>query len=237
MIKLGVLLCDEVREELISVDGTYKAMFQRLFAPHTHDVELLFYRIDLGELPHHIHECDAYTSSGSHRSVYEDEPWIHAFKELLVQFHQQKIPFFGVCFGHQMIAHALGGKVGLAPQGWGVGLHEITILKEKEWMQPIKNTLKIIVSHKDQILKIPEQAETLASSPHCPVSMIKCGSLTGIQGHPEYLAEFARPLMLSRRKDIPEGILLEADKSLSTAPDQELLVQWILQKIKVDLHE
>ena len=85
----------------------------------------------LGELPATLDACDAYLCTGSRASVYDEAGWIHALKDFVRQAYAAGKPFVGICFGHQMLAEALGGKTSKAPQGWGAGIHTVEVVRLK----------------------------------------------------------------------------------------------------------
>ena len=113
-MKIGLLQCDPGRG--------FDAMFANWLA-----AEWTIYDLQQGQIPQNLNDCDAYITTGSKASVYDDEPWIHRFAELTRQIQTSQIPFIGICFGHQMMGHALGGRVAKSPNGWGIGVHTFQI--------------------------------------------------------------------------------------------------------------
>ncbi|NIP97211.1 MAG: hypothetical protein GWO24_28780, partial [Akkermansiaceae bacterium] len=99
-------------------------------------VVLRFYDVTAGHYPGRLGECDGYLTTGASHSVEDEEPWIARFAGFIRHLHQQQARLFGICFGHQMIAHALGGCVEQSRRGWGVGVHEVTVARREAWMNP-----------------------------------------------------------------------------------------------------
>lgn len=228
---LGVLVCDAVKLELQDIAGDYPEMFTSLFrdhTPHGFSISLQFYDVRTGEYPQNLTDCDAYLTTGSAASVNDDEDWIRALEAFMRQLHHAQAKLFAICFGHQAIAKALGGKVAIAEQGWGVGPHRATILQPQAWMIPAVDSFVLNSSHQEQVTELPPNATVVASTPHCPVSMLRCGSLVGIQGHPEFRAPYARALMDSRSHIISESVQSSAAAEFEKASaDHSLLASWI----------
>ena len=108
------------------VSGDYPDMFRRLFAGHP-EVEIVVYDVIGGDMPADPGECDAWITTGSRHSVNDDEPWIRQLEQFVRDVAQADVPFVGVCFGHQLIAKALGGTVVKSDRGWGVGAKEVEV--------------------------------------------------------------------------------------------------------------
>jgi len=194
---IGLLQCDHVADEFVGIAGDYDAMFQRWLP-----ADWRVYDLPAGQFPalDPYDACDAWVTTGSHESVYDDVAWVHRFAELVRQIHAAGVPFLGVCFGHQMMGHALGGRVSKSERGWGIGVHEFEIRAREAWMSPPLDTVSVLMSCQDQVDVVPPGAVVLASNAHCPVAIFRCGSMLGIQGHPEWEPEYAAAL-LGRRRD------------------------------------
>jgi GMP synthase (glutamine-hydrolysing) len=77
--------------------------------------------------PNHVDDYDGYLISGSAYGVYDDTPFIPRLMDLIRQLYHAKKPLVGVCFGHQIIAHSLGGHAQKWGHGWGLGTIEVTL--------------------------------------------------------------------------------------------------------------
>jgi GMP synthase (glutamine-hydrolysing) len=234
VVKLGLLVCDHVRPEFMSVSGDYPDMFRRLFEGHD-EVELVVYDAINGEIPADPSDCDAWITTGSRHSVNDDLPWIRRLEEFVRKVAAKDVPFVGVCFGHQLIAKALGGSVVQSDRGWGVGMKEVEVSDGLG----LGSAYRILNSHQDQIATLPPGAEVLGWSEHCPVAMLGVGDhMIGIQGHPEFETEYSRALMESRRGHlIPEETVDAGLATLDSAPDSDRLARWILDFVQLAAHE
>jgi GMP synthase-like glutamine amidotransferase len=230
-VKLGLLVCDHVRPEFLQISGDYPDMFRRLFAGYP-EVELVVYDVIGGEVPSDPGECDAWITTGSRYSVNDDEPWIRQLEHFVREVAKEEVPFVGVCFGHQLIAKALGGKVVKSDRGWGVGAKEVIVREDLE----LGPSYTVLTSHQDQIDSLPPGAEILGWNEHCPISMLGVGeNMIGIQGHPEFDSAYSKALMESRRGSlIPEETVDEGMSSLDREIDGDPLVEWILQRFNSD---
>ena len=228
-MKIGLLQCDEVVAELQSEFGSYPEMFKQLFDRVTDQIEWRVYRVVDGELPEDIHECDGYITSGSRYGVNDGDPWIDALEQFLLSLVHEHKKYVGICFGHQLLAKALGGRVERSGRGWGVGLSFNQIDVQQDWMQPSQQGLDLVVSHQDQITALPKTAKVLASSSFCPYYLLQYGKhQMTVQGHPEFRKDYSSALMEYRRDRIPAARRREGQTSLAAKVDDQLMAQWIV---------
>ena len=255
-MKLGILICDHVQEQLQAEFGDYQTMFKDVFSkinqavcrpdsltdslvnsltnnPATYPpITLNFFSVVDGEFPENIDVCDAYITTGSKYSINDDNPWIQQLIEFVKTLYSAKKGFVGICFGHQLIAKALGGKVIHSTKGWGIGIAESQVIKQQKWMKPYQASLNLIVSHQDQVIDLPtlsKNTEVLLTNDFCPNSMIQVDQhFLGLQGYPEFSAAYSFALMESRKDHIPKQCFNEGKKSLVHKADDLLVIQWII---------
>ena len=139
---IGLLECDEVTGRFAQVSGGYREMFAALLP----EARFAYYRAHEDALPASPDACDAWLCTGSRYSAYDAMPWVGALAQFIRDVHQSKKPFVGICFGHQMLAQALGGVVAKSEQGWGVGVLDLEVLQTEPWMQPAKPVLRICLN-------------------------------------------------------------------------------------------
>jgi GMP synthase (glutamine-hydrolysing) len=224
-MRVGLLLCDHVGPEFLGISGDYEEMFGRLFEDYE-DVELVVYDAIEGEMPESPRDCDAWLTTGSRYSVNDDLPWIRELEEFVRRVADSGVPFVGICFGHQLIARALGGTVVKSDRGWGVGVKEVQLVDSA-----IEgSTVALLNSHQDQVERLPEGATVLGWNEHCPVSVMGVGpSVLGIQGHPEMEPALVEALLLSRRGGlVPEEVADEGLASLAVEPGSGKVAAWIV---------
>lgn len=221
-MRIGLLECDDVTGRFPHVEGGYREMFAALLP----GFEFRYYASHAGQLPGSPTECDAWIATGSKHAVYEGHPWV----EQLCGFirNLKTTPFVGICFGHQLLAHALGGKVAKADQGWGIGVLPMDVLRQEPWMTPPKAQIRLQHSHQDQVQKLPHGAVLLGRSPHCEIAMYRVGeTMLGIEGHPEFTVPFGDALIRSRVDRLGAERAQAALESLKTPTDAALVGEWI----------
>ncbi len=230
MKRLAILQTDSVLEEFRSDFGDYPAMFKELLSEA--DAELV--SIDVRESAPASGFADAYVITGSKCSVYDDLPWISPFVEFLRGEIAAERPIVGICFGHQLIAHYFGGEVRAAEQGWAVGVHEAHITVPLDWMEPAAPSFKILSSHQDQVMRMPDGAQLIASTPFCPVSGYVIGDkVLGLQGHPEFSKGYAKRLMQHREEKLGAETFSGGIASLQQDLDTQLVARWMLNFLRV----
>ena len=162
--------------------------------------------------------------------VYENHRWIKKLFDIIKKVVEFKIPLLGICFGHQAIAQALGGHVTKSSKGWGIGIKEITIKKYNSLFGNFNN-LNLIFFHQDQVVKLPKEAELLASNSFCDITSFSIGdSVLTLQAHPEFNHDFSLKLLKARKSNIELLTYLEAVNELKTLDhDGELITPNIIK--------
>ena len=228
-MKLGILRTDAVRPELKPEYGEYPDMFIALLQHSDPNLEYAVYDVELGEYPVDIDEVDAYLITGSKSSVYEDKPWIIELMEFVRELNRRHKKLLGFCFGHQLVAQALGGKTERSAKGWGVGLHTHRFTTVPSWHDQGDVDLNILVSHQDQVVAVPHSARVLAGSEFCENAVCQIGDhILTFQGHPEFVPEYSRELLSIRRERIGEAAYAAGVSSLSGIAQGQRVGRWVL---------
>jgi GMP synthase-like glutamine amidotransferase len=217
MIRLCVLQAGENNPKIPDNIPKYEEMFRRLFAS-ADNLDLSFVQVRLGEFPEDIDAYDAYLVTGSAAGVYDDLEWIAPLKSLIRDIHAKSKPLVGICFGHQIIAEALGGKAVKSPKGWGVGVRSMPMQDVPPYFDDQENCLTLLYMHQDQVVEAPEGARIFAGDTFCPIGGFTIGdTVVCLQGHPEFTPELVDAI-LDIRKDIIAGDRLEEGRESLTNP-------------------
>jgi GMP synthase-like glutamine amidotransferase len=155
---IGILETGRVNETLIPRYGEYAPMFEAWLRRADPGFAYRAYATLDGEIPASPAECDAWLVTGSKHGVYDDLPWIDPLKAFLRASRAAGQPIIGVCFGHQILAEALGGQAMKSAKGWGAGAHEYDVVRRPAWMAGAPDSFAIHAMHQDQVTAIPEDA-------------------------------------------------------------------------------
>lgn len=211
-MKIGILQTGQSPDELIAEHGDYNDMFVRLLSRPGITFET--YVVLQDDFPARPSDADAWIVTGSRCGVYDGFPWITKLKSFLRAVHADKVPLVGICFGHQAIAEALGGKAEKFSGGWSCGLERYDV--------PGRNApVSLLAWHQDQVTALPPGAEIFMSSDFCRIAGMRIGTTTmTVQAHPEFTPAFLAALAGARRAVVGEAVAASAIASLSTgAPD------------------
>lgn len=210
-MRIGILQTGHAPEEIAREKGDYPQMFARLlgeegFSYHPWDVEA-------GALPESPHDADGWLITGSRHGVYEDHPWIAPLEDFIRRAVAANVPLVGICFGHQIVARALGGEVEKHSGGWAVGPQEYEIIDPESG---VPQRLRLNAWHQDQVMVPPPGAEIIGRSDFCPVAAMAVGeNVLTFQPHPEFDADTIRNLARLRgRGTVPDEQLDAALKAL-----------------------
>lgn len=231
MMHIGILNCFKPADEA-TVSENEATRFQRFLGQASDQLTFTEYRVTEGERPASPAVCDAYLITGSPQGVYDDEPWIEPLQQFICEVYAAQQKMVGICFGHQVLAHALGGEtVKAADKGWGLGLREFEIVEKRPWMNPPLEKGALYFAHQDQVVKLPPAAERLASDTFCPNDMFVIGGqVLGIQGHPEYSPAFAAEVVELIRPHAAEAVVEQALDSIESgeAADGSTFACWVV---------
>jgi len=231
-MKIGILKCDSTNEHFRKEHGDYPDMFISLFQSVEPTLAFETYDAILGEYPNNLPDNDVYLISGSRYGVNDGDKWIDNLQQFVLELQRRKHPLIGICFGHQMIAKALGGKTELASQGWGVGVQSYQKIVTEPWMEPDLEQFSISSFHKDQVTQLPEGAVLIAQNNFCPYSAYYIGDwLISFQGHPELTKNYIRALLYHRENILGHEVLESGIKSLEQQIQPQIIAKWILNFI------
>jgi len=213
-MKIGILQTGKVPNELREKHSDYPDMFEQLLTDPDFSFET-FSVVD-GDFPDGPTTCDGWLITGSKYGAYEDHDWIPPLEDLLRQAYAAAIPIVGICFGHQILAQALGGKVEKFDGGWSVGVKDYVI-------DGIGEDVHVVAWHQDQVTELPAaDVEVVGSSPFCRYAALAYGDRAwSIQPHPEFSTDYMADLVETRGRILPEeiatGALASQGQSLSSA--------------------
>jgi GMP synthase-like glutamine amidotransferase len=180
-------------------------------------------------------KCEAVLITGSPFGIYDSTPWMDPLRAFIRDAREVKTPMVGVCFGHQVIADALGGVVRKSEKGWGVGRHTYDILGTRSGMEGAGASLSLAASHQDQVITPPKGAVTLARSAHTEHAMLayEGAPVISIQGHPEFSDDFVGALYSARRgKSLTDAAVDAALESLKRPEDNAKVALWMARFLR-----
>lgn len=224
-MKIGILEPGFPPSDLQPRFGTYGGMFARLLGA---EVATIAFDVRRGEYPDAA-GFDGYIITGSAAGVYDELSWIPQLKAW-TRDRAVDAPMVGVCFGHQLMAEAFGGRVEKSDKGWGVGLHTYEINTTAPWMDRDARTLTVPASHQDQVVEIAPGTEVLGGSGFCPFGFLAYPDLKAIslQLHPEFDPAYAEALIATRRDGPLEPAVVDAAIASLKAPnDNDKVGGWL----------
>jgi GMP synthase-like glutamine amidotransferase len=224
-MKVAILETGRPPAPLAEEFGDYPTMFARLLGD---GFEVESFDVAAGQLPdpaqHH-----AYLITGSPAGVYDPLPWIEPLQQFIRKTGDAKM--VGICFGHQVMAEALGGHVEKSDKGWGAGLHRYTVVRSEPWIDT-SGTIAVPASHQDQVVVQPPGTDVVAASDFTPFAALAWTDRPAIsfQFHPEFSPAFAKALIKKRYDAVPDPDAAIA--SLDAPNDNEIVGGWIRRFLK-----
>lgn len=217
-MRIGILQCGQSPAQLKRDLGDYPDMFVRLLAGR--GFEFTTCHVEGMEFPQDIHDADGWLLTGSRHGAYEDHAFIPPLEDFIRRVHDAGVPMVGICFGHQIIAQALGGTVVKHPGGWAVGAQDYDF-----GGQPV--TLN--AWHQDQVVALPPGAQVAGRNAFCENAALIYGDRAfTVQAHPEFGDDFIQGLMDTRAKGVvPDDLLAGAAARMGQADGASLLADRI----------
>lgn len=234
-MKITILETGRAPGKLVDEYPRYPAMFASLLS--LSDRELAYESVAVldGEALPTASACEAILITGSPYGVYDSTPWMDQLRSFIRSACDAGIPMVGVCFGHQIIADALGGEVRKSEKGWGIGRHTYEITRKRDWMGEGRPAISLSASHQDQVITPPAGAVTLARSDHTDHAILEYSNapVITIQGHPEFSDKYASALWQARRgKALSDAQVDAALASMLKRGDGALVGDWIVRFLR-----
>ncbi len=223
MTRIAILETGAPPPALAAAHGDYPAMFRDLLGEA---FEFETFDVQAGKWPE-AGAFDAAIITGSAAGVYEDAPWIGDLLDW-IRAAKGRTRLVGVCFGHQAMAQALGGRVEKSERGWGVGLHRYEVVSDEPWMTPAATKIAIPASHQDQVVDRPAEARVILHSAFTPFAGLAWDEdAISFQGHPEFTPAFATDLTAGRHDKIDPALVERAVDSLKAPDDRAMVGGWL----------
>jgi GMP synthase-like glutamine amidotransferase len=203
--------------------GSYPEMFQRIIrAENSSAMFDVVSVVNCAPIPD-VDKLEAILITGSAAGVYDDLDWIAPLEDLVCAAYANRTPMVGVCFGHQLIAQALGGVVRKSERGWGIGRHVYEVTQDNGVIAG--DRIAVACSHQDQVIEAPAEAKTIMFSrftPHAGL-LYNNGATFSVQPHPEFDADYAYALCETREGIAPDAVVATAKASLAEPLDSAKL--------------
>ena len=228
IMKLTIIQTGEVPLPLRPQFGAYPPMFKRMFdeAGQRFDYETVPI-FDGAAFPDPA-KPDAILITGSAAGVYDDFPWLEPLRAFIRSAYAADTPMLGICFGHQIMADALGGDVRKSDKGWGLGRHTYTVKSRPGFLATDLPALSIACSHQDQVIVPPADAEVFLGSDFTPNAGLayRNGKAISLQPHPEFLDDYTIALAELRRGKAPDERVADAIASVATPSHRTEVAAW-----------
>jgi GMP synthase-like glutamine amidotransferase len=191
-MKIGIIECGPVPAALQAQYISYPTMFEAQLLPLLPGAEFTTISVVNGEALPAPEAFDAWLIPGSRHGVYDNLPWIEPLKHFIREAARLKRPMAGVCFGHQIIAEALGGKVEKASVGFRIGLE-----RYETSLDTAAGSVMMPAFHQDQIVAQPPNAEVVARTEACPYAALRYqdAPVLSVQFHPEFSRAYLSDLI------------------------------------------
>jgi len=210
---IGILQTGHVAPKIAENYGDYDDMFRDLLKDR--GLEFRAYDVENMQFPDGVEDCEGWLITGSKWGAYDPMPFIPVLEDFIRAAYGRGVPMVGICFGHQIIAQALGGKVEKFPGGWAIGRVDY---------ETDDGIIALNAWHQDQVVEVPPKAERFATSDFCKYAGLTYpGGIWTIQPHPELNARIFGDFIQIRGEaaGVPKPLLSAAIDMLPLPTDEE----------------
>ncbi len=226
MPRIAIYLTNTERSGWDAPYPDYAVMTANMLTPLLPEYEIEQFDAVSGDLPAMPENYDAVVLTGSIANVTQHEVWMDRLYEHIHRLHAARVKLIGICFGHQAIAHALGGMV--APASPQVGNVAVTITEPQTWMQPYQASVQLLCGNFQQVVTLPAGARAIATHSHCALPMYQLDEhILGCQYHPEFSPAYMRLYVDYVAAKIGPELAHQAQAQLATQHDGALVAQWL----------
>lgn len=199
-IRALVIRCGDPEPSVAKVHGCFAAWFRQAIDPEI-PLEVLDTRTDACDA-RRLDGVEAVVISGSPHSVYEDHPWIPALSAFVREaVVHRRMPVLGVCFGHQLLASALGGRVTRNPRGREMGTITVELNErgqQEALFEQLPARFTAHATHQDTVAEPPPGAVVFGRSSLDDCQAFRVHNAVGVQFHPEVTADMLRGYIAAR---------------------------------------
>ncbi len=233
-MKLTIIQTGEVPEPLRGTHGLYPPMFKRMFDSVGADFEYETVPVFAGAPFPDPEELEAIVLPGSAAGVYDPFDWMVPLRGFIRRAYAAGKPMLGICFGHQIMADALGGDVRKSEKGWGLGRHLYRTTHRPAYMNGSPDLVAISCSHQDQVIEPPQEAEVILASEFTPNAGLayRNGAALSFQPHPEFDDPYTLALAEMRRGKAPDLVVDTAVQSVETPSHHDEMAGYIAEFFK-----
>lgn len=228
-MKLTIVQTGAVPAPLQSQFIEYRLMFRAMFDATGMAFGYDDVNVEAGDALPDPASLEGIVITGSPAGVYEDHAWLPPLRDFIRNAYAAGTPMLGICFGHQIMADALGGDVRKSEKGWGMGRHQYQVRQRPGFMADAPDTMLVACSHQDQVIVPPAEAEVILGSDFAPNAglLYKSGKALSFQPHPEFDDDYARALVELRRGRAPDDVISAALSSFAKPSDSPRLGTYI----------
>ena len=231
MPRLAIYLTNTERSGWDAPFVDYGVMTAQMLAPLLPNYEIEQFDAVMGELPANPEQYDAVVLTGSIANVTSHETWMDSLYAHIQRLHDAKVKLIGICFGHQAIAHVLGGEV--APAMPQVGNVAVDVIQQQSWMEPKRGSVHLLCGNFQQVVRLPEGAIAIGTQAHCAYPLYQIGEhVLGCQYHPEFSADYMHRYVDFAKQKLGSALVHTAQQQLAEEHDGDIVAQWLANFIR-----